>query len=801
MSHRSFMRAVQNRMDRIRQRYPLVWQELCNVLMDLPEPEKQYLQILYAGLDCHDIPSVKPEEMLRYVHASQRACSLLPYTKQVPSDLFYSYVLSPRVNNEWLDCSREWLFEALYPRVKDLDIMAAALEVNYWCYEKATYQPTDDRTIAPGGMCRRAYGRCGEESTLLVCALRAVGIPARQCYAPYWAHCDDNHAWVEFWTEDGWHHLGACEPEPVADRGWFLSAASKAMLIRSRVPDPAREEGYRIVNTTSRYAKTTLLRVRVTENGQPVPGVQVRFQLINYSRIQTLYSCKTDADGIACMETGLGSLLVSASLDGIYVEKTVDLQKKSFVELQKEDGIDPCKTEEKTVCIMSVPREIIPEPDVGCPQHLDKLRQCEAVRERYVSVFYGADSRWLAKAGGNRKEIERFLTLDVYTTAEKEALLETLTDKDFCDCTCEVLESYLRSALAWKDRYPPAIWQWEILAPRVEHEMLLNIRPELEKLLAGRKLSSPQQVLDWMEQNLRVDAEYGLTDRRGNVAGYVRNRCCPESEWDILAVQICRALGIPAALSAQTGKLSVSQETQLVTLTLKSHDQPMTEEEHFSLSRWNGETYIPVHLNGCAICGEMAVSLEPGAYCLVMIRRQIDGSINASFHRFLLWEHRKVPLRMQPDLTRDKLISTPLPQISMSELTENAVDVVLRSKENPSLLIFLEPGKEPTEHLLQEMISLEDKFREAAVPICFLLHNPKGLENPTLAMALKKLPASAAYLYEEHSRFAVQTASGIGDGRLPLALVVDSTRRIVYGCANYNIRTAATLLHVLSFVD
>ena len=155
----------------------------------------------------------------------------------------------------------------------------------------------------------------------------------------------------------------------------------------------------------------------------------------------------------------------------------------------------------------------------------------------------------------------------------------------------------------------------------------------------------------------------------------------------------------------------------------------------------------------------------------------------------------------QPDLTRDKLIYAPLPQISMSALTKNAADVALRSKENPSLLIFLEPGKEPTEHLLQEMISLEDKFRGTEVPICFLLHNPKELDNPTLSMVLKKLPASAAYLYDECSRFAVQTASGIGDGRLPLALVVDGSQRIVYGCANYNIRTAAMLLHVLSFVD
>lgn len=120
--------------------------------------------------------------------------------KKVPAELFFTYVLCVRVNNEDLDKSREWIYRQLVDRVKDKKTMVeAALEVNYWCYEKATYIPSDDRTLAPFGMCNSARGRCGEESTLAVSAMRSVGIPARQCYVPRWAHCDDNHAWVEVW--------------------------------------------------------------------------------------------------------------------------------------------------------------------------------------------------------------------------------------------------------------------------------------------------------------------------------------------------------------------------------------------------------------------------------------------------------------------------------------------------------------------------------------------------------------------------------------------------------------------------
>ena len=111
----------------------------------------------------------------------------------------------------------------------------AILEVNHWCHEKVTYRPTDGRTSSPLASVCTAYGRCGEESTFLVAALRSVGIPARQVYTPRWAHTDDNHAWVEAWADGKWYFLGACEPEPILNLGWFNESASRGMLMHTKV--------------------------------------------------------------------------------------------------------------------------------------------------------------------------------------------------------------------------------------------------------------------------------------------------------------------------------------------------------------------------------------------------------------------------------------------------------------------------------------------------------------------------------------------------------------------------------------
>ena len=151
----------------------------------------------------------------------------MPWGKNIPHREWRHFVLPLRINNEALDNHRPEFYAELKDRVKGLSMKDAILEVNHWCHEKATYEPSDSRTHSPLATVSSAIGRCGEESTFTVGALRAVGIPARQIYTPRWAHTDDNHAWVEAWADGQWYFLGACEPEPVLNLGWFNAPASR----------------------------------------------------------------------------------------------------------------------------------------------------------------------------------------------------------------------------------------------------------------------------------------------------------------------------------------------------------------------------------------------------------------------------------------------------------------------------------------------------------------------------------------------------------------------------------------------
>ena len=159
----------------------------------------------------------------------------MDWGRQVPEQLFMHFVLPPRVNNERLDDFRTMYYDTLKARVAGLSMKDAALEINHWCHEKVTYTPSDARTSSPLASMLNAEGRCGEESTFTVAAMRTVGIPARQVYTPRWAHTDDNHAWVEVWTDGKWSFLGACEPEAALNMAWFNEPAARAMLMHTLV--------------------------------------------------------------------------------------------------------------------------------------------------------------------------------------------------------------------------------------------------------------------------------------------------------------------------------------------------------------------------------------------------------------------------------------------------------------------------------------------------------------------------------------------------------------------------------------
>ena len=279
----------------------------------MAQTENECLDFLYQHMPTPDSVDYPKSYWRNQVRLALKARKTMPWGQTVPLWEFQNFVLPVRVNNEALDEARATIYKELMPRLKGMTMEEAALEVNHWCHEKVSYRPSDGRTAAPLATMRNSIGRCGEESTFTVSAMRSVGIPARQVYCPRWAHTDDNHAWVEVWIDGKWRFLGACEPEATLDKGWFNWAASRAMLVR------AFDYEGNSISTTTTYAPVKTLNVKVVdENGTPIKNATVDFRLYNYSEFYPLHTAKTDAEGCAAFQTGYGDLQVWVSAGDRY---------------------------------------------------------------------------------------------------------------------------------------------------------------------------------------------------------------------------------------------------------------------------------------------------------------------------------------------------------------------------------------------------------------------------------------------------------------------------------------------------
>ncbi|MFO7722911.1 MAG: transglutaminase-like domain-containing protein, partial [Bacteroidales bacterium] len=369
--------------------------------IDLTTREREALQFLYAYMPLADLAEYDGAFYLRNIRHSFMVQDSLPWGKTIPEDIFRHYVLPVRVNNESLDSARWVFYPELGPRVKDLTLEQAALEVNRWCHEKVTYKGTDGRTSSPMNTVKNAFGRCGEESVLTVAALRSVGIPARQVYVPRWAHSDDNHAWVEVWVDGEWKYMGACEPEPVLNRGWFTGPSKRAMLVHTRVFGNyqgneeviTRESDYAIINSTAIYADIARPEITVLgENGIPVSGAKVEFGLYNYAEFYPIATQITDDRGKCSLSIGKGDILLHAS-DGTSCSwSKLNLRTDTLVTLT----LKPCKIPtEVESWHFDIPDEV-PAGEEKLPEevlsaHQRTLAREDSIRNAYVKTFPGKE--------------------------------------------------------------------------------------------------------------------------------------------------------------------------------------------------------------------------------------------------------------------------------------------------------------------------------------------------------------------------------------------------------------------------
>jgi hypothetical protein len=271
-----------------------------------------------ANADWYEMDSAA---LLDALNATLDARKRFAWGKTVPKDIYQKYVVPLRVSNEPLQPFRRKLLHDIGPRLDSLKSLArAALEVNLYLGERVGFKPTDKRDQGPLTTLSCGFGRCGELVILAVDAMRSVGIPARGVYVPYWSAFDNNHAWIEVYTEDGWKYMGACEPATRLDKAWFDRAVQRAGIVLTMGSNYHETDsnvvktgsGYRL-NVIGNYVSPARLTVEMPESWGKEDHLWLA--LFNFGALHPLVEL-VPKDKIAMIELGNGDFVLMGLYEG-----------------------------------------------------------------------------------------------------------------------------------------------------------------------------------------------------------------------------------------------------------------------------------------------------------------------------------------------------------------------------------------------------------------------------------------------------------------------------------------------------
>ena len=790
--------------------------------------EQDALDFLYASMPLPDSVDYPREFWEANVAVSVRARHEMPWGEKVPGREWRHFVLPLRVNNEDLDSFRIVYYDELRERVKDKTMYSAVLEVNHWCHEHVTYQPSDSRTSSPMNTLRSAIGRCGEESTFTVTALRTIGIPARQVYTPRWAHTDDNHAWVEAWVDGKWYFLGACEPEPVLNLGWFNEAASRGILMHTKVfgaysgPEEvvSKNACYTEINVTKNYADVATVIVTVVDaDSVPVGGAQVDYRLYNYAELYPIVTKQTDAKGQSSLTCGKGDLVVWASKDGKFGFRKVSVGKNALatIVLDKDSTYTASLDLDLTAPIARNNKpEVSPE---SVRANRDRLGQEDSLRSAYMQQAFCQDAKPdspedLARA--NWRTIREYKTGNVAKNCKGD-VLATLSRKDYRDVTMDVLVDvaehtpYLHHPL----------WQKYVLSPRVSNERLTPCRGALAKRFGGM---SPEALVQWVTDSIMVDDTRNPQHLCMSPLGVLQHRKCDAHSRDIFFVAAARSAGIPARIDEVTGKVQCAgmmtdewhdvlfgsaqeQTAPQGMLYLTYNDQKVKENpsyySHFALSRIkDGRPQVqefPENARWAATFAD-GVNVDAGQYMLMSGTRLANGGVMAHLEFFGVeaQQQKSVPLHLRMDEERLRVISNFDCENYFTNVRGVHKKILDATGRGFYIIALIRSGHEPSTHLLHDMEAVNIHISQWERCYLMLFPSQKDFDHFD-RQEFDDLPSNVLFGVADPETVEALHIEELthGNQELPILMLCDTFNRVVWFRQGYNIGLADQMMDAL----
>jgi len=477
-----------------------------------------------------------------------------------------------------------------------------------------------------------------------------------------------------------------------------------------------------------------------------------------------------------------------------------------------------------------------------------RLKQEDSIRNATTKTF--KDSIWIAEFAAKTKlpadTVSRLIKLSygnwdqISAYFEKNApkyrntvleLAIQLADKDYSDVPEAILTDHLvQTSQSGLQKLIPDkdLFTKYVLSPRIALENLSPWRSFLSTAFGPEMAQSIRNdisiLTNWIRENIRINTVANLHSRSplSPIGVYNLRVADPESR-NIFFVASCRTFGIPARLNPETqlpeynkkGEwLRAGFETVAATqpekgiLKLIDKNNPVTPQYylHYTIGFLKDGFYHTLEFpEGEKLTNsDKPISLEAGQYDLVTGTRLEDGSVLSQMTFFTIEKGKltTVPVELRQQSGEMK----PSGKLNLDQLNleKDGKSVSLSSLVTGKylVLVVLDPDKEPSKHILNDLGPYDDHFNKWGGPFIFAMAAEKAAQAGVLKAY--QLPAKMEVGIDPNGNIlnAISAIYGAGlKDKLPLVLLCDATGKVYLFSSGYKIGIGEQLLKVISAVE
>ena len=588
----------------------------------------QYLNFLLENSSNNDLAVLTEDYLMTNIEFAIKS-KKFKYANY-SEDIFKHFVLPHRVSQEPLEDWREIFYTELKPLVEEVEnIEEAAILVNLWALEQMTFKQTSGRDQAPLTTIKRGIGRCEEMMIIYIAAARSVGIPTRTASVPFWNFTNNNHAWVEIWTPDGWKYTGGAEPANTLNKAWFTKTSQRATLITSRAfgnyeskNTIKQKDNVTTISSIEYYNDFEYIKIKVKDVDEKlVTDAAVVLYAATYGGLFPITELKTDENGSVKIPLGKGTVFVTAFKDDKLGYSILNTMENNSLELilskdknldehftflfpipvdktdkaeQKEVLGDKYKLMRENAALKRKDRLNNQKNSIEFVEYYDVAKKTE----KQDSIFFENRKEFLKKCddiAGNLKQFQYLLekTDDPQEIEIIVNMIEKWDIKELCeipDSTAiqTVVDIFIQARNNFPD-IPDSIFvdnvigfTWRSSTPP-QNGWQKDFYLKIEKLTAKNTPKTVKKVIKWVDKNIVVDEDFVWTYFSGslNPDDILNMKTIPEFYRTKLINSALKLLGVPIQWK---GRLEYFDGKDFVAVEEKEKKEEQDHEEFITIS-------------------------------------------------------------------------------------------------------------------------------------------------------------------------------------------------------------------------